>query len=417
MTSRERVLAAINHREPDRVPVDLGSTPSSGISAIAYKNLIDYLGMDGRTMIYDVVQQLALPEAGLMEKLGVDVIDIAQAFRGNEEAWSPITMRNGKDGYYPKWFKPVMGQNGQWDVFHSDGDLIASMPEGAEFFDQAYFPWKNGYPDSRSGMEDALDEAMDKVLWQNLAHSPWDRAGEPDFWKDLSVKTKALREQSDKALLVVCGCNLFEWGTFLRRMDNFLMDLYTDKENVAILLELLMERHLRTLANVCETVGDSVDIIRFGDDLGMDSGPFMGLDVYRELFHEHRRRLCSYVHVNSSMHTFLHTCGSVHQYLPSLIEEGIEIINPVQTNCRDMQPERLKAEFGDEIVFWGGGANPREILNNGTPEDVRRDVLSRLEVFAPGGGYVFNSIHNILSDVPPANIMAAFDALRIYNGR
>ncbi|MBI9107872.1 MAG: methyltransferase [Spirochaetales bacterium] len=417
MNSRERVLSAINHRQPDRLPVDLGATPSSGISALAYKNLIDYLGIDGKAMIYDVVQQLALPEAAVMERLGVDVIDIAQAFRGGDDDWYPITMRGGKEGYYPSWFRPVQGKRGQFDVFHRDGELIASMPEGAGFFDQTFFPWKDGYPDSRSAMEEAIDEAMDKVLWQNLAHSPWDRVGEPDFWNTLKVKTKVLRDESDKALLIVCGCNLFEWGTFLRRMDNFLMDLYIDKKNVAMLLEILMERHMKTLENVCAAVGDSVDIIRFGDDLGMDSGPFMGLDIYRELFHEHRSRLCSFVHENSSMHTFLHTCGSVYQYLPSLIDEGIEIINPVQTNCRDMQPERLKAEFGDDLVFWGGGADPREILNNGTPDEVRRDVLSRLEVFAPGGGYVFNSIHNILSDVPPENIMAAFGALEIFNGR
>ena len=148
-------------------------------------------------------------------------------------------------------------------------------------------------------MDDALDEAMDKVLWSHLVHSPWDHAAEPDFYSNLREKALELRRTTDKALMVVVGCNLFEWGTFLRRMDNFLMDLYTAKEQVAILLELLMERHMKTLADVCESVGDIVDIIRFGDDLGMDSGPFMGLDVYRELFHAHRKQLSDYVHSNT----------------------------------------------------------------------------------------------------------------------
>ena len=157
-----------------------------------------------------------------------------------------------------------------------------------------------------------------------------------------------------------------------------------------------------------------MDILRFGDDLGMDSGPFMGLDVYQDLFESHRTRLCDYVHQHSSMATFLHTCGSVHQYIPSFIESGIDIINPVQTNCRDMGPEVLKDAFGKDIVFWGGGADPREILNKGTPNEVRDDVKRRLDVFAPGGGYVFNNIHNILGEVPPENIVAMFETAREY---
>ncbi|RKX74050.1 MAG: methyltransferase, partial [Spirochaetes bacterium] len=244
--------------------------------------------------------------------------------------------------------------------------------------------------------------------------SPWDHAGEEDFWAQLRTRTLALREKTDKALMVVCGSNLFEWGTFLRRMDNFLMDLYLDKDNVKILMELLMERHMKTLEKVCESVGDIVDILRFGDDLGMDSGPFMGLDVYKDIFEDHRTRLCSYVHQNSGMSTYLHTCGSMYQYIPSLIDSGMDIINPVQTNCRDMDAAKLKNEFGNDIVFWGGGVDPREILNRGTPEEVRADVTRRLEIFAPGGGYVFNNIHNILGEVPPENIIAMFDTVKAF---
>lgn len=179
-------------------------------------------------------------------------------------------------------------------------------------------------------------------------------------------------------------------------------------------MELLMERHMKTLEKVCESVGDIVDILRFGDDLGMDSGPFMGLDVYKDIFEDHRTRLCSYVHKNSNMSTFLHTCGSMYQFIPSLIDSGMDIINPVQTNCRDMDAAKLKNEFGKDIVFWGGGVDPREILNRGTPEDVRADVTRRLEIFAPGGGYVFNNIHNIIGEIPPENITAMFDTVKEF---
>ena len=414
MTSRERIQASLNHKTPDRVPIDLGSTPSSGISAVAHNNLMNHLNWDSPTLIYDVVQQLAQPDNKLVDLLGIDILDIGRTYNKYPMEWSPVKLSNGNQAWHPSWFKPVQNERGNWNVHHEDGELIATMPEGATFYDQTFFPWADGYPQGRKAMEEALNEAMDHVLWSKLVHSPWDHSGEDNFYSDLRAKTLHLRENSDKALLVVNGCNLFEWGTFLRRMDNFLMDLYIDQDNVAILLELLMERHMDGLKKTCDAVGDVIDVIRFGDDLGMDSGPFMGLDVYRDLFHDHRSQLCSYVHNNSSMKTFLHTCGSMYQYIPSLIEEGIDIINPVQTNCLNMEPEKLKNEFGNEIVFWGGGMDPRAILNGGSPEDVRKETRRRLEIFAPAGGFVFNNIHNIMPDVPPENILAMFDEVQKF---
>jgi len=416
MSSRDRIRAAIRHEETDRVPIDLGATPSSGISAIAYRKLTGYLGLeDSRTRIYDVVQYLAQPEDAVVERFGVDVLDVGRSFNTADEDWHDIEMPDGEPAQYPRWFRPVRHDDGSWNAHHPDGTRIATMPQGAQFFDQTCFPWIDGYPEGRKAMNDALDEAMDHVLWSHLVHSPWDHAGDPGFWDTLRRRTEELRSSTDKALMIVCGCNLFEWGTFLRRMDNFLMDLYTDQGNVAVLMELLMERHMATLERVCDSVGDMVDILRFGDDLGMDSGPFMGLDVYKELFEQHRTRLCRYVHDHSGMATFLHSCGSMSQYIPSLIESGMDIVNPVQTNCRDMDPAWLKAEFGRDIVFWGGGVDPREILNRGTPQEVRDDVRRRLEIFTPGGGYVFNTIHNVLGEVPPENVVAAFDAAREFH--
>jgi len=410
MTSRERVLNAINHKESDRVPIDLGSNPSSGISAIAHDNLMNHLGWDDQpTLIYDVVQQLAQPGDKLIDLLGADIIDIGRAFNPKMSDWKQTIMANGRIGYYPNWFNPKKDEKGNWNSYHKDGTLIARMPEGATFFDETYFPFENGYPQSRSAMNEVLDEAMDKVLWQNMVHSPWDHAAESDFWDNLRKGALHLRETTDKALMLVFGGNLFEWGTFIRRMDNFLMDLYIDQDNVLILVELLLERHMKTLEKVCKSVGDIVDIIRFGDDLGMDSGPFMSLEVYRELFHNQRKVMCDHVHKNSKMHTFIHSCGSMSQFIPDLMEEGIEIINPVQTNCLNMDPASLKKEFGKDVIFWGGGMDPREILNKGTPKMVRDEVKRRLEIFAPDGGYIFNNIHNIMPDVPPENIVAMFD--------
>ncbi len=414
MTSRERILASISHREPDRVPVDLGSTPSSGISAIAHSNLRRHLGMtEGRTRVYEVVQQIAQPEEAILDRYGVDVVDVGRAFDTRDEDWYDIMLPQGIPVQFPSWFRPVPQSNGSWDAFSYDGARIATMPLGATFFDQTVFPYLDGYPSDYLG----ISGAMGKVHWAALAHSPWDHAGEPDFWQQLREKALALRAGSDRAIMIVCGCNLFEWGTFLRRMDNFLADLVLDQAGVERLLDALMEQHLATLKKVCEAVGDVVDILRFGDDLGTDQGPFISPATYRRLFKPRHAILCDYVHKHSKMHTFLHSCGSIYKLLPDLIEAGYEVINPVQINSRDMEPERLRREFGRDVTFWGGGADTRNVLNRCTPAEVKNHVRRLIETFAPGGGFVFNTVHNILPDVQPENVVAMFEAVTEYNSR
>ena len=408
MTSRERVLVSVRHQEPDRVPVDLGATPSSGISAIAYYNLKKHLAIaDGHTRVYDVVQQLAQPEDEMLDRFGVDVLDIGRAFNTRDEDWYDVTLPQGIPVQFPIWFRPVQRPDGVWDAFAPDGTRIATMPVGATFFDQTYFPYVDGYPEDYSD----LPNEMPKIHWAGLAHSPWDHAGEPDFWRQLRDRAIELRDRSDRALMIVAGCNLFEWGTFLRRLDNFLMDLVLDPLEVERLLDALMEQHLATLEKVCQAVGDVADILRFGDDLGMDTGPFMSPETYRKLFKPRHTILCDYVKKNSQMHTFLHSCGSIYKLLPDLIEAGYDIINPVQINTRDMEPERLKKEFGKDITFWGGGADTRHVLNHARPSEVKDHVKQLVEIFAPGGGFVFNTVHNILPDVPPENIVAMFEAI------
>jgi uroporphyrinogen decarboxylase len=413
LTSRERVLAAIAHREGDQVPVDLGSNPSSGISALAYSHLLAALGAkDIRPRVYDVVQELAQPDDWILDRFGIDVVDIGRAFNERSEDWREHLMPSGDVYLYPAWFKPVR-RGDDFFVYDAQGTLLAQRPSGATFYDERCFPYQDGYPSNYAG----LDEAMGRVLWSALVHSPWDHAGEKDFWKDLRSRALALRAQTDRALMIVVGGNLFEWGTFLRRMDNFLVDLLIDEENVQAMLDALMERHLATLEKVCEAVGDVADILRFGDDLGHEGGPFMAPEVYRKLFKPRHKILVEYVRKHSSMKTFLHSCGSIYALIPDLIDVGYDILNPVQTSARDMEPEKLKREFGADITFWGGGIENRTVLNGGSPAQVREQVLRRLELFSRGGGFVFNPVHNILPDVPPANVLAMFDAVAEFNGR
>jgi uroporphyrinogen decarboxylase len=413
MTSRERILTTISHRQPDRVPLDLSATPSSGISAIAYSNLLRHIGReDLPVLIYDVVQQLAQPDDAILEMFGIDVIDIGRAFNESKNSWKPTVLANGNQAFYPVWYNPVRQPDGSFLTFDDDGKrALSKMPVGATFFDQSYFPYVDGYPSDYSG----LDAEMHRIMWARDAHSPWDHSGESDFWEQLREKAVYLRKTTDKALLIVCGCNLFEWGTFLRRMDNFLMDLLCDQYNVEKLLDELLKKHLSTLEKVCRAVGDVADIIRFGDDLGMTSGPFMSPEIYRQLFKPRHKILCDYVKAHSSMHTFIHSCGSISLLMPDLIDAGIEIFNPVQTNSAGMEPRFLKKEFGKDCTFWGGGVETVGMLNEGNPEQIREQVLERLEIFSKGGGYVFNTVHNILPDVPPQNIIAMFEAVREFN--
>ncbi len=407
MTSRERVLAAINHQEPDQVPIDLGSMRSSGISAVAYHNLNKYLNnKNGRTRIFDTVQELALPEDIILERFGIDSIPLGRAFDMGDDYWYEFDLTPEIKAYYPNFFQPKKTGEQSWEYYLNDL-MIARKPKGASFFDGTYFPYLDGFPNNY----DDLDSAMKTSLWASMPAAPWNFADTPDYWDDLRTKAIALRNSTDKAIMMSAGCNLFEWGTFLRRLDNFLMDVYADPYNVEKLVDALMERHMAKLEKICTAVGDIIDIVTFGDDLGMDSGPFMAPEIYRKIFKPSHSKLCDYVHKNTNMHTFLHSCGSIYQLMPDLIEAGFEIFNPVQTNAYQMEPERLKKEFGKDITFWGGGIDTRTVLNNGTPQQVIDQVKKRVDTFAPGGGFVFNTVHNILPDVPPQNIVAMFDAI------
>jgi uroporphyrinogen decarboxylase len=413
MNSRERILAAINHSQPDRIPVDLGATPSSGLSVVAYQNLVNHMGLTHlKNHVYDVVQEVTQPEMELLERFNVDVIDIGRFFNTAEDYWHGMEIISGYPALYPRWFKPEGQPDGSWIARGKTGEYIGKMPAGATFFDQVIFPYLDGYPDNFDGIR----EAMARVTWGGFGFPPYDRMDEKDFWKLLRNTIIKERARSDKAFLIGVGCNLFEWGTFLRRIDNFLMDLYLEPMKVHRLLDKLMEMHIEFLSGICEATGDIVDIIKFGDDLGTNTGPFMPNEIYNEFFKPRHKILCDFVKANSSAHTMLHCCGGIYELIPDLIGAGFEILNPVQINALNMEPARLKKEFGRELTFWGGGVDTQSILNRATPGEVKDHVRRNLEVFSEGGGYVFTTVHNIMPDVPPENILAMYEAVRSFNG-
>jgi uroporphyrinogen decarboxylase len=280
------------------------------------------------------------------------------------------------------------------------------MASGASFFDQMVYPYEKGYPENFS----ELNLALKKISWVTHSHSSNLNANE--FRDNLA----SLKRSTGKALVMSGGVKLLELGFFIRRMDNLLMDLLMDQDKLSIMLDKLVEMHLAGLEKKCSAVGSIADIIRFGDDLGMTSGPFMDLDTFRKLFKPRYKVLCDYVKKNSNMKIFFHSCGSIRQYIPDLIEAGFDIINPVQTNCSDMDLLTLKNEYGNDITFWGGGVDTSSVINSSDRDIIRRDVLTRCEIMSRNGGFVFAPIHNILSEVPPGNIVIVFNAVREFNG-
>lgn len=405
MNSRDRIMAAINHRQPDKVPVDLGSSTVTGISAIAYNNLKSHLKISSPTRVFDVVQQLANVDMEVVDLFGVDALDVNRVSCETDN-WYEVNLADGSKAEYPSWFRPVKSPDGSWHTTDADGLILSRMPVGAAFYDQMYFPYENGYPESFENLKDSLK----KISWVVHSHASNLNATE------LREKLIHLKNTTNKALVMSGGAKLLELGFFIRRMDNFLMDLMVEQDKLCEMLDILVDMHLSGLEKKCSSIGDIVDVIRFGDDLGMTSGAFMDLETFRKIFKPRYRILCDYVKKHSNMKIFLHSCGSIKQYIPDLIDVGFDILNPVQTNCYDMDPLALKNEFGMDITFWGGGVDTSSVLNMGSPEDVRKDVLNRCEIFSRDGGFVFAPIHNILSEVKPRNIIAAYNAVKEFNG-
>lgn len=410
MKSRERILSAINHRQPDRIPVDLGATPSSGISMVAYQDLVKHMGLHLENHVYDVIQEVTQPDMELLDLFKVDVLDIGRFFNASENYWQKLELIKGYPAFYPKWFNPVKQPDGSWLAPGATGEFIGKMPAGATFFDQLIFPYLEGYPVNYKN----LSFDMSRTSWGGFGFPPYDRINEKDFWKLLRETIIEEKSKTDKALLIGVGCNLFEWGTFLRRIDNFLMDLFLDPGNAHKLLDSLLEMHMNFLSKICDAVGDLVDVVKFGDDLGTNTGPFIPTEIYNEFFKPRHKMMCDYVKAHTSAHTMLHSCGGIYELIPELIEAGFEILNPVQINAINMEPERLKKEFGRELTFWGGGVDTQSVLNRATPQQVKDHVRYNIEILSKDGGYIFNTVHNIMPDVPPQNIIAMFEALQEF---
>ncbi len=443
MNSRQRVLAALDHREPDRVPLDFSGHRSSGIAAIAYPKLREYLGLPPKPIrVYDVIQQLAIVDEDVLERFGVDTIELGRGFALDDDSWKEWSLPDGAACLIPAWTR-IEKDQGRWVIRSRTGRILAHMPPGVLYFEQVYYPFgtppvgnfapPGGNPLHGDDDPEAIAEALEESMWTAVAcpPGPIDRAA-------LSEGAKHLRQKSDKAIIGLFGGNLFEIGQFLYRNDQFLMLLASEPMRVHRFLDKLVEIHLSNLERFLGAVGEYIDIILFGDDLGMQTGPMLSPQMYREFFKPRHRLLWSHAKKLADVHpvreakpkvsngansvkqknetshgvkVMLHCCGGVRELIGDLIEAGLDAINPVQISCSRMNAAELKAQFGQDLTFWGGGCDTGSVLPNSTPQQVAAHVREQVDVLHPGGGFVFQQVHNILANVPPENIVAMFDAV------
>lgn len=401
MSPRERVVVALNHEEPDRVPIDLGAMPSTGITALAYARLKRYLGLKGgRIRVYDVGQQLAEPEKEILNLFHVDVIDLGRSLESSapdKRVWKRWKLPDGTPCEIPSWFNPQPDGSGGWIVKDSAGRVVMKMPKNGLYFDPVYHP-------------------LEKARTQSDIHDyNWDAHKASDiFFEAVRDRAEFLYKNTEYAIMAYGAGSMHEWAQGLRGWSNWLLDLTMRKSIASAMLEHMIDVLMHNLRKYLDAVKDYVQIIGFGDDLGVQTGPQISPKIYREMLKPYHQQLFQYVKRRSKLFVFLHSCGSIYPLIPDLIDAGVDILNPVQISARNMDPERLKREFGDQVVFWGGGVDTQHILPFSKPSEVASQVRKNISIFAPSGGYVFNQVHNIQAKVPPENIITMFKAAYSY---
>jgi uroporphyrinogen decarboxylase len=342
----------------------------------------------------------------VLQRFKVDAIELGRAFAHEDKYWAEWVLPDGTPCLMPAWAKPER-QNGDWVLRSSvTGIPIARMPEGVWYFEQSNFPFLEHEDLGR------LEAEFAECMWSGIASPPGPIVAGAGGAALLAEGARKLRQQSDRAIIGLFGGNLLELGQWFYRNDNFFMLLAGEPERAHRFLDKLMEIHLRNLDGFLSAVASHIDVILFGDDLGMQSGPQMSPAMYREYFQPRERAMWQMVKQRAPhLKIMLHCCGGVRELLPGLIDAGLEAINPVQITCRGMEPAGLKRDFGDRLTFWGGGCDTRDVLIKGTPAQVSEHVRQQVKILRPGGGFIFQQVHNILADVPPANVVAMYDAV------
>jgi len=366
MTSRERVLTAINHKEPDRMPIDFGVHFSTGISAFAYKRLREYLGLNTDSIdLQDTVQMLARVDEDVLERFHSDTILLNPRWK-KPTKWTP---REDYTFLTSDKMNPVLRENGDWVV--TQDDKLMRMPNGCYFFDGDLFSFKE---------YETEDEELDTYA----------KAAERIF-KETDYFTMQM------------GFFGFFGGI------EFACTMLTDPDEAIRQQEGLFDYAMVRIEKVIRKYGHYIQSIEVNSDLGAQNAPLLSPDHYEKFCMPYLKKFNDFVHRNSDLKIFMHCCGSIQPLIPHIIEAGVDILNPVQISAANMNPKELKERYGDKICFWGGGCDTQHVLPNGTVDEVKAHVRELVNTFKPGGGFVFNQVHNIMGDVSAENIVAMFD--------
>jgi uroporphyrinogen decarboxylase len=379
MTPRQRVRRALDHEVPDRVPIDLGGN-QTGIHKNAYRQLARYLGFRDEIEIMDAVQQLARPSECVLERFHVDTRYVAA---GPASTWKGGVVKVERGGRV-------------WHDLTDEFGVRWSMPD-----DQPLYMDITLHPLAQATIEDVRDYA-------------WPKGDDPSRFAGLRERALRLRKETPYAVVSGISGVIYETCWYLRGLEQWFCDLLTNPEFCEAMLDQTLKYWLDWFRLFLGEAGDIVDVIMVGDDLAGQDGPLFNPEVYRRLVKPRHKRLVEYIRSRTRAKIWYHTCGSCAAFIPDLLDNGIHILNPVQVSARHMDPFELKRRFGRDLVFWGGGCDSQRVLPRGTPSEVAENVRRNLEAFMPGGGYVFNSIHNIQGEVPPENIVVLFDTAYEY---
>ena len=415
--SRQRVIDALSHRQPDRVPVDFGSTAVTGLHVSCVAALRDFYGLEKRPVkVHEPFQMLGLPDEDLKQAIGLDVEGVFPRntmFGFPNENWKTWKL-NGLEVLVPEKFNTTVDENGD-TLIYPEGDLTAApsgrMPKGFYFFDAIVR--QNHFDEDHLRLEDNTEEFtllsdadVEAIAADVEAAAATGRAvianfGGSAFGDIALVPAPFLKDPRGIR-------DITEWYVSTRSRRDFIHRIFARQCEVT----------LANLARIHARIGNAVDAVFLcGTDFGTQTSAFCSVPAFRELWLPYYKEVCGWIYAHTGWKTFKHSCGSVERFCPSFIEAGFDILNPVQCSAAGMDPEGLKARYGDRLVFWGGGVDTQNTLPFGTPGQVREQVLRRCEVFAPGGGFVFNTIHNIQAGTPAENIVAMLRAVREFDGR
>jgi uroporphyrinogen decarboxylase len=379
MNPRERVMLALNHKEPDRIAIDLGGSICSSIHKKPYLELKKYLGMEVEEIIMaDYVQQLPYLDEGLLERFGVDfrMVQLPAATAPDLEIF--------EEGDY-------------WAFIDRWGSKLHMPKDGGLYFDWVEFPIK-----------ETSMTALDRYQWP--------RPDPPGYIDQLQAQAKYLYENTDFALVGsgLIGGGIFEQPARTMGLENFLLSLVTDPKFADRFMERITEIYIESCNTYLDQIGKYLQVFTYWDDVNSQDGWLISPDIYRKMIKPKQRRLVEAIKKKTDAKLYYHGCGAVFELIPELIEIGFDIINPVQVSAAGMETQVLKKTYGQDIVFWGGGIDTQKTLPFGTPEEVSEEVKRRIDDLAPEGGFVFAPVHNIQAYVPPENIVAAFETALEY---